>query len=97
MPHETELFFEEVLRKDLSLLEFVDSDWTIINERLAMLYGIPGVEGNDFRKVKLPPGSHRGGVMTQACVLKVTADGTREHRVFLWQTPLEKEKVVANP
>ncbi len=70
MPRETQLFFEEVLRNDLSLLEFVDSDWTMLNERLAQHYGIPGVNGNDFRKVKLPPGSHRGGVMTQASVLR---------------------------
>ena len=82
MPRESELFFEEVLRNDLSLLSFVDSDWTVINERLATLYGIPDVEGNAFRKVKLPPGLHRGGVMTQASVLKVTADGTRTSPVL---------------
>jgi hypothetical protein len=82
MPRETQLFFEEVLNKDLSLLNFVDSNWTIINERLAQLYGLPGVNGNDFRKVMLPPGSHRGGVMTQASVCKVTADGTRTSPVL---------------
>ncbi len=75
MPRETYGFFEEVLKHDLSLLEFVDSDWTMLNERLAKLYGIPGVTGNELRKVTLPPGCHRGGVMTQAAVLKVTADG----------------------
>jgi hypothetical protein len=77
MPRETRAFFDEVLRGDRSLLEFVDSDWTMLNARLAAHYGIAGVEGNDFRKVSLPPGSHRGGVMTHASVLKVTADGTR--------------------
>jgi hypothetical protein len=90
MPRETQLFFEEVLRHDLSLLNFVDSDWTMLNERLAALYGIPGVTGNDFRKVRLPPGSHRGGVMTQASVLKVTADGTRTSPVLRGKWVLER-------
>src|SRR5262249_40087588 len=49
---------------------------TFVNERLAKHYGIPGVEGHAFRKVALPPDSHRGGVMTMASVLKVTANGT---------------------
>ncbi len=90
MPRETRLFFEEVLKHDLSLLEFVDSDWTMLNERLAKHYGIPGVIGNDFRKVKLPPGSHRGGVMTHASVLKVTADGTRTSPVLRGKWVLER-------
>ncbi|WP_395747417.1 DUF1592 domain-containing protein [Prosthecobacter sp.] len=82
MPRETQLFFDEVLRNDLSLLNFIDSDWSMLNERLAALYGIPGVQGNEFRKVKLPVESHRGGVMTQGSVLKVTADGTRTSPVL---------------
>ncbi len=90
MPRETQLFFEEVLQKDLSLLNFVDSDWTILNERLAELYGIPGVKGSDFRKVSLPRGIHRGGVMTQASVLKVTADGTRTSPVLRGKWILER-------
>ncbi len=76
MARETHLFFEEILKGDRSLLEFVHSDWTILNERLAALYNIPGALGNDFRKVSLPANSHRGGVMTQASVLRVTANGT---------------------
>lgn len=90
MPRETQLFFEEVLRNDLSLLEFVDSDWTMLNERLARHYGIPGVEGNELRKVKLPPNSHRGGVMTHASILKVTADGTRTSPVLRGKWVLER-------
>ncbi len=76
MVKETELFFEEVLKNDLSLLNFVDADFSILNERLAQHYGIPGITGEEFRKVKLPPASGRGGVLTQASVLKVTANGT---------------------
>jgi mono/diheme cytochrome c family protein len=76
MPRETHLFFEEILKHDRSALEFLHSDWSMLNERLAFHYGIPGVEGNDFRKVMLPADRHRGGVLTQAAILKVTANGT---------------------
>jgi mono/diheme cytochrome c family protein len=76
MARETELFFAELLKDDLSLANFVASDFTMLNGRLAKHYGISGVEGNSFRKVSLPPNSHRGGVLTMASVLKVTANGT---------------------
>jgi Protein of unknown function (DUF1592)/Protein of unknown function (DUF1588)/Protein of unknown function (DUF1585) len=76
MIRETELFFAEVVKHDLSLTNFVDSDFTLLNGRLAKHYGIPGVYGWEFRKVALPRDSHRGGVMTMASVLKVTANGT---------------------
>jgi hypothetical protein len=99
MPRETELFFDEVLGSDLSVLEFVDSSWTMLNERLARHYGTEGVVGNQFRKVELPPESHRGGVMTQASVLKVTADGTRTSPVLRGKWVLERiiGKPPANP
>jgi mono/diheme cytochrome c family protein len=76
MIRETELFFREVLEHDLGLTNFVASDFTMLNGRLAKHYGIPNVEGFSFRKVTLPPDSHRGGVLTMASVLKVTANGT---------------------
>jgi len=76
MLKEVYLFFEEVLKNDLSLTNFVSSDFSIVNGRLAELYGIPGVTGLEFRKVSLPANSHRGGVMTMAGILKVTANGT---------------------
>jgi hypothetical protein len=76
MLKEPQLFFEEMLKNDHNLLSFIDSDFSLLNDRLAQHYGIAGVEGVDFRKVKLPPGSHRGGVLTMAAVLKVTANGT---------------------
>jgi len=75
MLQETRLFFGEILANDLTVLNIVDSDFAMLNEPLAQLYGIPGVEGTDFRKVPLPEGSHRGGVLTQASILKVTANG----------------------
>ncbi|MCE9526354.1 MAG: DUF1592 domain-containing protein, partial [Planctomycetales bacterium] len=76
MIRETELFFEELLKNDLSVTNFVASDFTMLNGRLAKHYGIPGVAGWEFKKTPLPPESHRGGVMTMASVLKVTANGT---------------------
>jgi hypothetical protein len=90
MPRETELFFEEVLGNDLSVLDFVHSDWTFLNQRLAKHYGIADVAGGELRKVKLPPGSHRGGVLTQASVLKVTADGTRTSPVLRGKWVLDR-------
>ncbi len=76
MVKETLLFFDEVLKNDLSLTNFVSSDFTMLNGRLAKHYGIPGVAGQEFKKVTLPKDSHRGGVLTMAAVMKVTANGT---------------------
>ncbi|WP_145212739.1 DUF1592 domain-containing protein [Planctomycetes bacterium TBK1r] len=76
MVQETERFFDEILTNDLSLVNFVDSQFSFLNGRLANHYGIEGVDGQTFRKVQLPPDSPRGGLLTQASVLKVTANGT---------------------
>ena len=76
MIRETELFFDEVLQHDLSLTSFVASEFTMLNGRLGKHYGIPGVVGWEFHKTPLPPDSHRGGVLTMASVMKVTANGT---------------------
>jgi mono/diheme cytochrome c family protein len=76
MIRETELFFDEVLKNDLSLTNFVASDFTMLNGRLARHYGISGIDGWEFHKTSLPPESHRGGLLTMASVLKVTANGT---------------------
>ena len=73
---ETQLFFTELLRRDLPVRNLIHSDFTFLNERLAAHYGVPGVAGVAMRRVALPPDSPRGGIMTQASVLKVTANGT---------------------
>ena len=73
---ETHLFFEELLKQNLSVKNFVDSDFALLNGRLAQHYGITNVHGVAFRKVALKPAQHRGGVLTHASVLKVTANGT---------------------
>jgi hypothetical protein len=76
MVKEAELFFTELLKGDLCLMNFVSSDFAMVNGRLARHYGIPDVDGWEFRKIPLPADSHRGGVLTMAGVLKVTANGT---------------------
>ncbi len=76
MIREPQAFFDEMLRNDLPIQSFVDADFSMLNDRLAQHYGISGVVGPELRKVKLPPESHRGGVMTMAAVLKITANGT---------------------
>ena len=90
MPRETEMYFEEMLRVDRNLLDFVHSDWTFLNQRLAQHYGIKDVVGGEMRIVKLPAESHRGGVMTHASILKVTADGTRTSPILRGKWVLEK-------
>jgi len=90
MVKETVLYFDHVLKNDLSLASFVASDFTFLNARLAKHYGIPGVEGTEMRKVALPPGSHRGGVLTMASVMKVTANGTTTSPILRGAWVLER-------
>ena len=73
---ETQLFFEEMVRNNLGTANLVNSEFAILNERLATHYGIAGVEGVGLKRVPLPGDSVRGGLLTQASVLKVTANGT---------------------
>ncbi len=73
---ESRAFFRELIAKDLPAANLVASDFAMLNQRLAEHYGIPGVSGPEIRRVQLPPQSHRGGFLTQAAVLKVTANGT---------------------
>lgn len=73
---ETSMFFDAVMREDRPVSDFISSDFTYVNEPLAKLYGIPGVNGNSFQKVSTV-GTGRGGVLTQASVLAVTSNPTR--------------------
>jgi hypothetical protein len=73
---ETRLFVGELLRADLPATNIVNSNFTFLNERLAEHYGISGVNGATMRRVNLPADCLRGGLLTQASVLKVTANGT---------------------
>lgn len=76
MRRETELFFAHILREDRPLYEFLDADYTFVNERLAKHYGISGVSGEEFRKVTLEDG-RRGGIVTQGSFLTVTSNPQR--------------------
>ncbi|MFN0122560.1 MAG: DUF1592 domain-containing protein, partial [Blastocatellia bacterium] len=73
---ETRAFLTELIRGDLPARNVVASDFVMINERLAAHYGLPDVRGTQIRRVALPPDTVRGGFLTQASVLKVTANGT---------------------
>ncbi|HKQ37362.1 MAG TPA: DUF1588 domain-containing protein, partial [Verrucomicrobiae bacterium] len=78
MESETEMYFAHIVREDRSVLELVESDYTFLNERLAKHYGMTNfVTGKEMRKVKLPPDSPRGGVLTHGSVLTVTSNPTR--------------------
>jgi mono/diheme cytochrome c family protein len=77
MVEETTRFFETIMREDRSILEFLDADYTFLNETLAKHYGIEGVAGQEFRRVSLPEESPRGGVLTQASILTITSNPTR--------------------
>lgn len=78
---ETTGYFAEVFRQNLSIRDFLSSDWTMLNPRLAMHYGLPQPPGIGLQKVKLKADSHRGGLLTQASVLSLTSDGTRHRPV----------------
>jgi hypothetical protein len=70
-------FFGHVLAENRSIISFLDSDFLVINERLARHYGIDGVKGPEFRPVAIGPEHHRGGVLGMGGLLTLLADGTR--------------------
>ena len=72
MQQETERFFDHIVRNDRNMMEFLDADYTFVNETLAKLYGIPGVTGEEFQQVKVDP-SRRGGIFTHASFLTLTS------------------------
>ncbi len=77
MRAETEMVFDYIMREDSSVLEFIDADYTFLNATLAKHYGLPDVEGDTLRRITLPAGSPRGGVLTEGTVLAVTSNPTR--------------------
>jgi len=78
---ETKHFFSEVVHADLSALNFLDSDFAMLNAPLARHYGIPGPRGMEFERVALEPECHRGGVLAQASVLLGNSTGEDSHPV----------------
>ena len=85
---ETELFMESMLREDRSVVDLLDADYTFVNERLARHYGIPGVYGNQFRRVTVSP-EERGGLLGHGSILTVTSYPNRTSPVLRGKWLLE--------
>lgn len=92
---ETEHHFREIILENRSVLELIDSNHTYLNERLAKHYGIPHVYGSHFRRVDLPEGSKRGGLLRQASILAVTSYAHRTSPVLRGNWILEN--LLGNP
>jgi len=88
MKRETELFFENLVREDRSVLEILTADYTFVNERLAVHYGIPDVTGGSFRRVKLEDPNRRG-ILGQGSVLTLTSVADRTSPVIRGKWILE--------
>ncbi|MCE9529155.1 MAG: DUF1592 domain-containing protein [Planctomycetales bacterium] len=76
MRTETEMFFATIVKEDRSIFDLLSADFTFANEKLAKLYGLKDVSGNEFRRVSLA-GTERGGILTQASILTVTSNPNR--------------------
>ncbi|HLG59749.1 MAG TPA: DUF1592 domain-containing protein [Vicinamibacterales bacterium] len=87
--HETELFFDSIVREDRSALDLLTADYTFLNERLARHYGLGGIKGSHFRRVTLGPESHRGGLLGQGSILAVTSQPDRTSPVVRGKWILE--------
>jgi mono/diheme cytochrome c family protein len=86
---ETELFFDNIIRENRSVLDLLDADYTFLNERLARHYGIPGVYGERFRRVSLPADSVRRGLLGQGSILTGTSRANRTSPVIRGKWILE--------
>jgi mono/diheme cytochrome c family protein len=97
MQTETDMFFDGVVRENRSALDFLDANYTYLNQRLAEHYGIPGVYGTSFRKVMLTPAEHRGGLLGQGAILTVTSYNNRTSVVLRGKWILENLLAAAPP
>lgn len=88
MRRETEMLADHILRGDRNLLEFLDADYSFINERLAEIYDIPGVSGDHFRRVSMA-GTPRRGILGHASILTVTSQPNRTSPVLRGKFILE--------
>ncbi|MDB2526530.1 DUF1592 domain-containing protein [Mariniblastus sp.] len=76
MVKESQLYFADLIVSNRPARNVIDANYTFLDERLARHYGVPGISGPSFQRVSLPKNSPYGGILTQAAVLKVTANGT---------------------
>jgi hypothetical protein len=88
MLEETQLLFGNVLHEDASIVDFLDADYTFVNERLAQHYGLPGIRGSHFRKVQLPNEARRG-LLGHASILTITSAPNRTSPVIRGSWVLE--------
>ena len=86
---ETQLLFGSVVEEDRSVTDLLTADYTFLNERVATHYGVPGIYGDHFRRVALPPGSPRAGVLGHGSILTVTSYATRTSPVLRGKWILE--------
>jgi len=95
MEKETRLFFRNLITENLPVTNLVRSDFTFLNDRLARHYDLPRIQGSILRKVKLPSWNPRGGLLTQASILKHTSNGTTTSPVLrgVWVM----EKIIGDP
>jgi hypothetical protein len=82
MAQETAMFFKSIIREDRSILDFIDADYSYLNERLARFYGLTEVQGPEFRKVSFPGNAQRGGLITHASVLTISSYANRTSPVL---------------
>ena len=95
LPLETEAFIQHLLNEDLPVSNLVESEFSMLNQRLAQHYGVEGVSGQALRKVQWPEDSGRGGLLTMGSVLKVTTDGLQTSPILrgAWIS----KNIVGNP
>jgi len=79
---EMRLFLRSIMREDRSVMDVINARYTFVDERLAALYGIPGVKGPGFRRVTLPADSPRGGVLGMGLVLMPTSHTAKTSPVY---------------
>jgi hypothetical protein len=89
MRRETELFLDNIVRTDGSVLDILDANYTFVDERLARFYGIPGVSGPEFRRVDMSATKRGGGVLAQAGILTISSYATRTSPVLRGKWILE--------
>jgi len=96
MLKETQLYFSSIMTEDRSVLDFIDSNYTFLNERLAKHYGRTDIKGDDFRRVALTD-KQRGGLLTQASILTLTSYSNRTSPVIRGKWVLENLLDAAPP
>jgi mono/diheme cytochrome c family protein len=92
---ETDLFLDSILRENRSVTELLTANYTFLNERLAKHYGIPNINGSEFRRVTFPKDSPRGGLLGQGSILLLTSYSTRTSPVLRGKYVLEN--LLASP